>query len=349
MNVDEHSHGSDGLDGPQVFDVANVDETSVIGVDQDELPADHRSGVVAVIGRPNVGKSTLLNRFLGQKIAITSPKPQTTRDQLMGILTTDDMQILFMDTPGIHQPVHKLGEYMMSVVEETIADADVILWLTDVNTPPTKEDVRIAEMLDVMHTKGSLSEKIVIGLNKVDQYKGGLVQQRERVDQYGRLIKWQDDDGDGGVYPMLISALNGEGVNELLSQVRDLLPIGPRYYPADQVTDIQTRFIVAELVREKALMLLQQEVPHSLAVIVDEYTPRSDKMTYISAVLYVERKSQKGIVLGQQGAMIKKIGRAARPEIENLVGTRVYLDLWVKVYEKWRRREGLLRRLGYAT
>ncbi len=148
---------------------------------------------------------------------------------------------------------------------------------------------------------------------------------------------------------MLISALTGEGVSDLLAMVRNLLPIGPRYYPADQVTDIQTRFIVAELVREKALLLLQQEVPHSLAVVVDEYTPRSENMTYISAVLYVERKSQKGIVLGQRGAMIKKIGRAARPEIENLVGTRVYLDLWVKVYEKWRRREGMLRRLGYAT
>jgi GTP-binding protein Era len=336
-------------------------ETEQVEIEEyalEELPADHRSGVVAVIGRPNVGKSTLLNRLLGQKIAITSPKPQTTRDQLLGILTLEDAQILFMDTPGIHQPKHKLGEYMMKVAEETIEDADVVLWLVDVNVAPKDEDLRIAELLFSLHQRGKLSPRLVLGLNKVDHYHGGANQQEARISAYLELLGWlsggsesaeSGESGGDGVYPMLISALRGDGTDELLTLLQGLLPLGPRYYPADQVTDIQTRFIVAELIREKALMLLQQEVPHSLAVVVDEYTQRSEDMTYISAILYVERKSQKGIVLGQRGAMIKNIGQAARSEIEELVGTRVYLELWVKVYEKWRRREGLLRRLGYAT
>lgn len=319
-----------------------------------DLPADHRSGVVAVIGRPNVGKSTLLNRFLRQKIAITSPKPQTTRDQLLGILTLEDAQILFLDTPGIHQPLHKLGEYMVSVAEETIEDADVVLWLVDINTPPTEEDRRIADLLHELNRRGKLASQLVLGFNKADSYLGGEEARSERIQPYVDMLSWMplvaDDASDGkGVHPRLISALQGDGIDALLDLLRRLLPLGPRYYPADQVTDIQTRFIVAELIREKALMLLQQEVPHSLAVVVDEYTERSEDMTYISAMLYVERTSQKGIVLGRRGSMIKRIGQAARPEIEELVGTRVYLDLWVKVYEKWRRKEALLRRLGYAV
>ena len=321
----------------------------VLGLD--ELPADHRSGVIAVIGRPNVGKSTLLNRLLGQKIAITSPKPQTTRDQLLGILTLDDAQMLFVDTPGIHKPLHKLGEHMVAVAEETIEDADVVLWLVDVNKPPTDEDKRIAELLLNSHRSGKLDARIVIGLNKSDQYGGAGEVRAERVQLYTGLLPElsSGEHGAAAIDWVLLSALHGIGTQELIDLLRRLLPQGPRYYPAEQITDLQTRFIVAELIREKALMLLQQEVPHSLAVIVDEYEPRSEKMTYISAVLYVERNSQKGIVLGKKGATIKKIGQAARPEIETLVGTRVYLELWVKVYEKWRRRENLLRRLGYAT
>ena len=311
----------------------------------EELPPDHRSGFIAVIGRPNVGKSTLLNRLLGQKIAITSPKPQTTRDQLLGILTRSDAQLLFLDTPGIHQPKHKLGEYMVAVAEETIEDADVALWLVDVNTPPTEEDRRIADLLRSLVQRKKLPGRLVLGMNKTDAARMDKDVLEARRQEYLALVSWLE----GGCSTAVFSALRGTGTEELVALLRELLPVGPRYYPAEQVTDVQTRFIVAELIREKALMLLEQEVPHSLAVAVDEFTPRSENMTYISAVIYVERQSQKGIVLGQGGRMIKRIGQAARPEIEELVGTRVYLELWVKVYEKWRRREGLLRRLGYAT
>jgi GTP-binding protein Era len=310
---------------------------------EEPLPPDHRSGFVAVIGRPNVGKSTLLNRLLGQKIAITSPKPQTTRDQLLGILTLEDAQILFLDTPGIHKPQHQLGEHMVRVATETIDDVDVVLWLVDINTPPTAEDKVIAELLVRLarRSKQKLAP-LILGLNKLDQPEAQqLVEQRTA--EYAELI------GDIQIETMAFSALTGLGVDALVDELRELLPPGPRYYPADQVTDLQTRFIVAELIREQALHLLAQELPHSLAVVVDEFTERSEDLIYISAVLYVERESQKPIVLGQGGKMIKRIGQRARPQIEELVGAKVYLELWVKVWEKWRKREGMLRRLGYAT
>ncbi len=309
---------------------------------ESSLPPDHRSGFVAVIGRPNVGKSTLFNRILGQKIAITSPKPQTTRDQLLGIWTEEDAQILFLDTPGIHRAQHKLGAYMNTVAQETIEDADVILWLVEIDTPPTEEDIAIAAMLTSLAKKarGDFGP-LVLGLNKADAAQ--VSEPPQLVDEYAALL------GDLPFHPVVLSGLTGSGVDSLIALLRDLLPVGPRYYEADQVTDLQTRFIVAELIREKALNLLQQEVPHSIAVVVDEFTPRSENLTYIAAVIYVERSSQKGIVLGEGGRMIKRIGRAARPEIEELLGTRVYLELWVKVWEKWRRREPMLRRLGYAT
>lgn len=296
-----------------------------------------------MIGRPNVGKSTLFNRILGQKIAITSPKPQTTRDQLLGIWTKEDAQILFLDTPGIHHAQHRLGAYMNTVAQETIEDADVVLWLVEVDKPPTEEDAAIAAMLVTLAKKATGDfGPLVLGLNKADA-AGVSEPPPERVAEYAELL------GDLPFQPVVLSALMGSGVDALLATLRELLPVGPRYYDEDQVTDLQTRFIVAELIREKALNLLQQEVPHSIAVVVDEFTPRSADLTYIAAVIYVERSSQKGIVLGEGGRMIKRIGRASRPEIEELLGTRVYLDLWVKVWEKWRRREPMLRRLGYAT
>ncbi len=307
-----------------------------------ELPPDYRSGFVAVIGRPNVGKSTLLNRILGQKIAITSPKPQTTRDQLLGILTLEDAQILFLDTPGIHKPLHRLGEHMVTVATETIDDADVVLWLVDINTPPTEEDKTIAELLVNLAKRGKQKlAPLVIGMNKLDKPNDVLVD--VRIAEYTALI------GDIQIETLSLSALTGAGVDDLLDELRALLPEGPQYYPEDQVTDLQTRFIVAELIREQALNLLSQELPHSLAVVVDEFTERDENMTYISAVLYVERETQKPIVLGEGGRMIKRIGQRARPQVEELVGTKVYLELWVKVWEKWRKSEAMLRRLGYAT
>lgn len=315
---------------------------------EQDLPPDHHSGFVAVIGRPNVGKSTLLNRLLGQKIAITSPKPQTTRDQILGILTEEKMQILFLDTPGLHKPEHKLGEYMVRVAEETMSDTDVLLWVVDCNTPPKAEEQSIAAKLQLLQSRRKLPP-IVLGLNKADQAALNAEQLDARAAEYLALMPWLDVSSDPAAVSWLpLSALTGAGIAELVGLLYKLLPPGPRYYPADQVTDLQIRFIAAELIREQALRLLAQEVPHSIAVEVDEFTERSDDLTYISAVIYVERESQKGIVLGQKGSMIKRIGRAARPEIEALVGTRVYLELWVKVWEKWRARQGMLRRLGYA-
>jgi len=316
----------------------------------DQLSTDHRSGFIAVIGRPNVGKSTLLNRILGQKIAITSPKPQTTRNQLLGMLTTDDYQMIFLDTPGMQKPSNKLGEYMMGVVNETISGADLILWLVDVHVPPKAEDRAIAESLHELYQRGNLPP-VIVGLNKLDK-PGAVANLGERMEAYLALFDWlkkkSEDEAVSPVQAIAFSALTGYNVDALLEMLRATLPQGPRFYPADQVTDMQTRFIVAELIREKALMLLQQEVPHSLAVDVDEFSERENGMIYISAVLYVERSSQKGIVLGNRGTMIKRIGQAARPEIEELVGSRVYLELWVKVWEKWRKREGMLRQLGYS-
>jgi len=319
---------------------------------QPELPPDHRSGFIAVIGRPNAGKSTLLNRLLGQKIAITSPKPQTTRDQLLGILTTEDAQYLFLDTPGIHKPLHKLGEFMVTVATETIADADIVLWLVDITVPPTEEDSAIGDLLLQMARKRKLP-LLVLGLNHADRWNAPEGTTGERVDEYAHLVApligASRADGSPLLSTAILSAANGAGVDALQSLLRSLLPPGPRYYPEDQVTDLHMRFIAGELIREKALLLLQDEVPHSLAVDVDEFVERSDTLTYISAVLYIERESQKAIVLGKDGSMIKRIGQTARPEIEELVGTKVYLELWVKVWERWRRRDNLLRQLGYAV
>jgi GTP-binding protein Era len=339
------------------------------------LPPDHRSGFIAVVGRPNAGKSTLLNRLLGQKIAITSPKPQTTRDQLLGILTTADAQYLFLDTPGIHKPLNKLGEYMVTVAGETIEDADVVLWLVNINVPPTAEDSAIAELLLRLHRKHKLPP-LVLGFNHADHWSAPEADTGVRINQYVSLVaslvgqsrhrvfakhpapedsvsEEPVSGAEPGAAPMLstaiFSAATGIGVPPLQELLRSLLPPGPRYYPEDQVTDLQLRFIAGELIREKALLLLQDEVPHSMAVEVDEFIERGPNLTYISAVIYLERESQKPIVLGKDGTMIKRIGQTARPEIEELVGTKVYLELWVKVWERWRRRDNLLRQLGYAT
>ena len=263
-------------------------------------------------------------------------QPQTAdrrRDQLLGILTLENAQILFLDTPGIHKPQHQLGEHMVKVATETIDDVDLVLGLVDINTPPTEEDRVIAELLvKLAHRSKQKLVPLVLGLNKLDKPEAAVIEE-QRTSEYAEII------GDIQIEAMAFSGLTGLGVDELIEELRELLPLGPRYYPADQVTDLQTRFIVAELVREQALNLLSQELPHSLAVVVDEFTERDENMTYISAVLYVERETQKPIVLGEGGKMIKRIGQRARPGIEELVGTKVYLELWVKVWEKWRKRK----------
>ncbi|UCC87283.1 MAG: GTPase Era [Anaerolineales bacterium] len=302
-------------------------------LEEPELPPDHRSGFVAVVGRPNVGKSTLMNAYLGQKIAIVSDKPQTTRNRLLGILTRDDAQIIFVDTPGIHAPLHKLGEVMVEMAMRAIPDADVVLFMVDASVPPTGQDTLVAEA--IREQGGELP--VVIALNKVDLLPSPESPYAEAYLGLLQPAAW-----------LPVSATRGDNRDDLLNLVVAQLPLGPRYYPEDQITDQQTRFIAAELIREAALGRLHQEVPHSLAVVVNEFKQRSENMTYISATLFVERDTQKGIVIGQGGRTLKDIGRAARAEIEKLAGTSVFLELWVKVRPKWRKKEDELRRLGYA-
>lgn len=299
----------------------------------EELPPDHRSGFVAVIGKPNVGKSTLMNAYLGQKIAIVSEKPQTTRHRIRGILTRPSAQIIFVDTPGIHQPHHKLGEFMVETATKVIPDADVVLFIVDVSEMPTAEDEQIAQLVEE-HGKAP----VILVLNKADLLPPEKVQ--PHCDACFELVKHDEW--------MMISATRGDNRDKLLDVVVARLPQGPRYYPPDQLTDQTMRFIVAELIREQVLRFVHQEVPHAVAVAVEEWKQRREDLTYIGANIFVEKDSQKGIIIGRGGRMLKRIGRAAREEIERLVGNRIYLDLWVKVREKWRRDEQELRRLGYA-
>jgi GTP-binding protein Era len=306
----------------------------------EELPPDHRSGFVAVVGKPNVGKSTLMNAFLGQKIAIVSAKPQTTRNRLLGILTLErergdvaDAQLIFVDTPGIHQPLHRLGEYMVETAVRTIPDADLVLFMVDISRPPNAEDRQIASLL-----RERPRAPVLLVLNKADLLDPSQI--TSHAEAYQALGPFDD--------ALLVSARRGDKLDSLLQAAIDRLPTGPRYYPEEQVTDQQLRFMVAELVREQVLRHLRQEVPHSVAVIVEEFKARSEELTYISANVFVERDTQKAIILGHQGAMIKRIGQDARREIQDLLGTRVYLELWVKVKKKWRKDEQELRRLGYA-
>jgi GTP-binding protein Era len=307
----------------------------------EDLPLDHRSGFVAVVGKPNVGKSTIMNVYLGQKIAIVSPKPQTTRNRLLGILTLEqargeiaDAQIVFVDTPGIHHPLHKLGEYMVETAVQAIPDADVVLFVVDASRAPGDEDRQIAAIL-----REQAHAPILLALNKTDLVPTEEIETRaEAYLALGKFDAW-----------LPVSAVKGDNLNRLLSTIVDLLPLGPRYYPEEQVTDQQLRFMAAELIREQVLLHLRQEIPYSVAVVVDQFAERSEDLTYISANIFVERDTQKAIILGQGGTMIKRIGQDARRTIEELLGTRVYLELWVKVKKKWRRDEKELRRLGYAV
>ncbi len=291
------------------------------------------SGFVAVIGRPNVGKSTLMNRILGEKIAIVSPKPQTTRLRQLGIYTQNGVQAIFVDTPGIHQPRHKLGEFMVQVAVEALRDADLILFVADLSQPPNDEDGRVAELL----REAQAASPVILAMNKLDLLSPGQI--AARVEAYRALAP----DADWTT----LSATLGNGVDDLLKRIVGRLPAGPQFFPDDQLSDTAMRDIVAEIIREKVLLNTEQEVPHAVAVEVQEFKERSASLTYVGANIYVERDSQKGILIGKGGAMLKKISTGARIDIETLVGTKVYLELWVKVLKNWRRDEDLLRRLGY--
>ena len=287
-----------------------------------------RAGFVALVGKPNVGKSTLLNTILGQKVSIVSPKPQTTRVPVRGILNNPTAQIIFVDTPGIHQPRHKLGSFMVEVARRAIPDADVIGFMVDISEPPNRMDREIARLV-----QATTQPKILL-LNKVDLSTGGM----DYLQAYRELGEWDAE--------IAISAREGLGLAAFIEQVVQLLPVGPRLYPEDQLSDMSERELVGELIREKVMLNTAQEIPHSIAVEVEEWEQRGDTL-YIRANISVERDSQKGIVIGSGGVMLRKIGAAARYEIERTLGQHVYLDLWVKVRENWRQKPNQLRWLGY--
>ena len=289
------------------------------------------SGFAALIGRPNVGKSTLMNRMIGQKIAITSSKPQTTRNRIQTVYTDSRCQIIFLDTPGIHQAKNKLGEYMVNVAERTLSEVDVILWLVEPSTY-----IGAGEQHIIGRLKG-VKTPVILVINKVDTVKKEDV--LTAIDTYRKELNFAD------IVP--VSALKGDNTDELLTVIRKYLPEGPMYYDEDTVTDQPMRQIAAELIREKALRSLNDEIPHGIAVLIDSMKERDNGLFDIAATIVCERDSHKGIIIGKQGAMLKKIGSAARYEIEALLGARVNLKLWVKVRKEWRDSELYVRNYGY--
>lgn len=291
---------------------------------------DFKSGFVTLIGRPNVGKSTLMNYLIGQKIAITSNKPQTTRNRIQTVLTTDEGQIVFVDTPGIHKAKNKLGEYMVNVAEKTLNEVDVVLWLVEPTTFIGAGEQHIAKQLQRVKTP------VILVINKVDSVK------REEI--LPAIAAYKDIYDFADIVP--ISARSGDNTDELLRVIMKYLPYGPQFYDEDTVTDQPERQIVAELIREKALHSLQDEIPHGIAVAIDRMKMQN-KVMHIDATIICERDSHKGIIIGKQGSMLKKIGSTARYEIERMLDCKVNLKLWVKVKKDWRDSEFLMKNFGY--
>jgi GTP-binding protein Era len=291
----------------------------------------YKSGFVAVIGRPNVGKSTLINSLIGQKVVIMSDKPQTTRNKIMCVLSLEDAQILFIDTPGIHKPKHKLGEYMVRAAENTLREVDVILFVVDVTAEMGGGEQYILERLSEVKTP------VILVVNKIDCI--------DRQAVLPIIAKYSACRPFAAVVP--ISALEQTNLEGLVAEIKGYLMTGPQYFPEDMVTDQPERLVIAEMIREKVLQSTREEIPHAIAVDIEEIVTRSNEDLYIRAVIYVERESQKGIVIGAKGSLLKEIGRLARADIENLLGSKVFLDLWVKVKKDWRNRENILRTFGY--
>ena len=290
------------------------------------------SGFICVVGRPNVGKSSLINLLIGQKIAAESPRPQTTQRVQLGILSDDECQMIFMDTPGIHKPLSKLGEAMNEAAINTISDSDCVLWIVDISVKPNKEDEIAVERIK----EGSPQEKVIMVLNKCDLVNPNQLAENENF--YKKLLP--------DARRMAVSCRSGQGLPELLSELKSRLPEGPEYYDPDQITDLYEREIAVDLIRESLLKNLDDEIPHSIAVRIEEYKDRSETNSYINATLLLDRESHKGIVIGKNGEMIKKIGQDARREIEKLTDRKIYLELRVKVMKGWRDNEGLLRQMG---
>ncbi|MFS0822662.1 GTPase Era [Bacillus timonensis] len=292
----------------------------------------YKSGFVSIIGRPNVGKSTFLNHVIGQKIAIMSDKPQTTRNKVQGVYTEENSQIIFIDTPGIHKPKHKLGDFMMKVAQNTLKEVDLVLFMINAEEGYGRGDEFIIERLKNIQTP------VFLVVNKIDQIHPD--QLLELIEKYKGLYPFKE------IVP--ISALQGTNTPRLVEQIKNYLPEGPQYYPADQVTDHPERFIITELIREKVLHLTREEVPHSIAVVMDSLERREGGNTvYVGATIIVERNSQKGIVIGKQGSMLKEVGKRARADIEALLGSKVFLELWVKVQKDWRNKMSQLRDYGF--
>lgn len=291
----------------------------------------YKSGFITIIGRPNVGKSTFINQVIGQKIAIMSDKAQTTRNKIQGVLTTNDAQMIFIDTPGIHKPKHRLGEFMIKVATNTLNEVDIVLYMVNASESFGRGEEFILEKLQ------SVKTNVFLIINKID-----LIHPDELItiiDQYKDKYPFAE------IVP--ISALQGNNVDRLLDAIKNYLPEGPQYYPSDQITDHPERFIISELIREKVLHLTREEIPHSVAVIIEKIETRKNGTLHIMAAIIVERDSQKGIIIGKQGSMLKEIGKRARVDIENLLGSKVFLELWVKVQKDWRNKATVLREFGY--
>jgi GTP-binding protein Era len=290
-----------------------------------------KSGFVSIVGRPNVGKSTLINKLIGAKIAIVSEKPQTTRTRIQGVLTSDSGQIIFVDTPGMHKPKHLLGEYMLKVSTQSINEVDIIYYITDATKPFGGGEQYIIEQLKTAEVP------VFLVVNKIDLVNENELQ--EFIKPFSNQMKFTE--------VITISAFEGTNLDVLLEKTYALLPEGPLYYSEDDLTDQPVSFIVAELIREKALLLTRDEVPHSLAVEVEEFKNQGKGKVYVRAVIHTERDSQKGIIIGKKGQMLKQIGEQSRIDIEKMLESAVYLDLWVKVKKNWRDSESNLSQLGY--
>uniref|UniRef100_A0A7V3VUF3 GTPase Era n=1 Tax=candidate division WOR-3 bacterium TaxID=2052148 RepID=A0A7V3VUF3_UNCW3 len=287
-----------------------------------------KSGYVAIIGEPNVGKSTLLNRFLNSKLSIVSDKPQTTRKKILGILTEGEYQCLFLDTPGLFEPTYELQERMVNEAKEAIRDADLLLWLVDPFFKPEKFSTKFLNLFT--------NKRLIIAINKID-----LVKKSELLPLIDKLKDYNPEE----IFP--ISALNGDGVEELKMAILKRLPESPFLFEADQISDLPERDFVSEFIREKIFLYLRKEIPYATCVTIEEFKEQEGKKIYIRANIYVERESQKRILIGKNGNLLKKIGTEARKDIENFLGQEVFLDLWVKVKENWRKDPKFLKELGF--
>lgn len=295
------------------------------------METNYQSGFIAIIGRPNVGKSTFMNRVIGQKVAIMSDKAQTTRNKIQGVLTGQDYQMVFIDTPGIHKPKHRLGDFMVKIAESTLNEVDAIMFMIDAKEGYGRGDQYIIDRLQ------KVNKPVFLIVNKID-----LVHPDDLlplIDFYRKKYEFQE------IIP--VSALQGNNVNHLLDVLKGHLAEGPQYYPENQVTDHPERFIISELIREKVLHLTEEEIPHSVAVTIENIEKRNQGKLLIQATIITERDSQKGILIGKKGSMLKSIGKKAREDIETLLGTKVYLELWVKVQKDWRNKQRQLNEFGF--